>query len=355
MKRIFILLLFAATACLALQAQPEAVGQTGAMQLMINTWPRSSGVNGVDVASTSGIESSAINPAGLGKATGTELIFANTQWLIGSGISGNSFGFSQSLGNGSALGVVFNSIGLGQIERTTEAQPDGTLGTFSPSLLNIGAMYAKQFTDHIFVGITARFISESTPEITATGFAFDAGVQYRTGRLERVKLGIALKNIGPTMNFGGDGLNRRVKINDRNNFDSGLEIPAADFELPVVLSLGASYDFLFGDDDHCIATMLTFNSNAGYYNQLGLGIEYRYKKFLMLRGGYLGDETLVQGESRFEAHTGLAMGATLQAPFKTGKKNALGEDVFSTFSVDVSYRTTNPFGGTLTIGGRIDL
>lgn len=321
---------------------------------MFNTWGRSSGFMGLNIASSEGIESNAVNPAGIAKTKGTELIFANTQWLMGSETQGNSFGFSQNLGGGSVLGLAVNSLNVGRLPRTTWLQPGGTLGDFSPALLNLSVSYAKQFTDHIYVGTTVRIISESTPEVSASGMAFDAGIQYRTGRNEKVKLGIVLRNVGPTMSYGGDGLSFRVLLQSTNDFDTGVELPTAEFELPVVLSMGGSYDFLM-NESNTITLLATYHSNSSYYNQGGIGFQYKYKDFFMARAAYMVEESQLIGELRADAHTGLAVGATFQAPFKAGRKNDEGGDAFSHFGLDISYRTTNPFGGTLTIGARFDL
>ncbi len=339
------------------QAQNERLGQAGATELLINSMPRSSGIQGLDLGSTSGIESSMINPAGIARTTGTELMFARTSWLTGSQIFINSFGFSQGLGiDGGSIGLLINSINLGEFVRTTTSQPDGTLGTFSPTFLNIGMSYAKKFTDRIHVGASARIISQSTPEVRANGIALDAGVQYRAGERDRVKLGISLRNVGPTMQFGGDGLSGRVSFEDNNPFETGVEIPTASFELPTTLSMGGSYDFFLGLDN-TITLSGAFISNSFYFNQGGLALAYSYKDIVMVRGGFLYEQGIFGelGVERFNAHTGGAVGATFQIPFGDGKFDASGNEAFSSFSLDMSYRFTSPFDGTFTFGARIDI
>ena len=59
---------------------PERAGQAGATQLLVNTWGRSTGFNGINIGSTSGIESVINNPAGLAQTRRTELIFAHS-WV----------------------------------------------------------------------------------------------------------------------------------------------------------------------------------------------------------------------------------------------------------------------------------
>ena len=357
MKRhIFIILLTVLVAVPAF-AQPERVGQAGAQELLINTMPRSSGLNGLDLASSDGIESSLVNPAGVARTTGTELLFSHALWLIGSEINVNSFGFSQSLGedNGS-LGILVNAFSMGEFVRTTVDQPDGTLGTFSPTYLNIGGTYARKFTDRIYVGFTARIVHQSTPEVVANGIALDAGIQYRSGEKDRLKLGIALRNVGPTMRFGGDGLAGRVPIEPNNNYTSQISIPTAKFELPATLSMGGSYDFFLGNSN-TVTVNAAFISHSFYYNQGGIGLSYAYKNFVILRGSFLYEQGIFDEiyNGRYNAHTGISAGATFQIPFKTGKIDNEGNEVFSTFSFDSSFRTSNPFGGTFVFGARIDI
>lgn len=344
---------------IALQAQPERVGQAGASQLLINSMPRSSAFNGLDVASSDGIESSSVNPAGVARTTGTELLFSHTRWLVGTDIGINSFGFSQALGrdNGS-LGLIINAFNLGEFTRTTVEQPDGTLGSFRVTYMNIGLSYAKKFTDRIHVGTTARVINQATPEVSSTGFALDAGIQYRTGKKDRLKLGISLKNIGPTMRFRGDGLNTRAPFEPSNNYTSIVTLNGDRFEIPATLSMGGSMDFFLGESN-TITVIAGFISNSFYFNQGGLGLAYSYKKYVTLRGSFLYEKGIfgevVGVDGRYNAYTGFSTGATFQIPFKTDKLDASGNPDFSKFSLDMSYRTTNPFDGTFVFGARIDI
>lgn len=340
-------------------AQSERIGQAGGVQLLINSMPRSSAFNGIDLGSVEGIEAAQVNPAGIGRTTGTELVFANTWWLIGSDIRVNSFGISQNLGDErGVLGLSVNAFNMGDFVRTTVDQPDGTLGTFSPTILNLGISFAKKFTDNIYVGFTTRVLNEATPEVSAAGVAFDAGIQYRTGEKDRVKLGISLRNVGPTMSFGGDGLTGRVPFQTTNAFTTAVELPTARFELPATLSMGGSVDFFLGSSN-TVTLLGGFISNSFYLNQGGVGLAYKYKNYVILRGSFLYEngifETNLTPGGRQNAYTGYAAGASFQIPIKSGKLDASGYEDFSKFSLDVSYRTTNPFDGTFVVGARIDL
>jgi hypothetical protein len=344
-----LVLLSAATMVFA--GNPERAGQAGATQLLVNTWGRSSGFNGINIGSTAGIESVITNPAGLAMTRRTELVFAHTQYLRGSGISVNSFGLSQALKKAGVIGLYVTSFNVGNFIRTTEENPEGNLGTFTPQFMNLGMTYGKKFTDHISVGATIKLVHEGINNVGANGVAFDAGVQYRTNlgkdslHEDRIKIGICLRNIGSSMRYGGDGLSFRA--NRDPNFTSLSSRPSAQFEMPSVLAMGLSYDFYLSEG-HRLTALGAFVSNSFTRDNLGLGLEYGFKKYFMLRYSFLYEENIMNS-SRTTAWTGHALGCTFELPFKAGK------DHYSSFGLDYSYRTTNPFSGTHVIGARIDL
>ncbi len=351
MKKLLIFgFVFLTVASFAFAGNPERTGQAGATQLLINSWGRSSGLNGINIGGAYGIESVINNPAGLATTRQTELVFSHTRYLVGTDISINSFGVSQALKNAGVIGVYVTAFDLGSFPITTEDNPDGTLGDFSPTFLNLGISYGRKFTDHIYVGATIKLVQESIFDIGATGVAFDAGVQYRTSfnddeYPDRLKLGVSLRNIGSTMRYGGDGLTFRASRNE--NFTSLSSRPTAEFEMPSVLSLGVSYDFYFGDSR--FTPMGSFISNAFSQDNIGVGVELEFKKYIQLRYAFLYERGILDPLERISAWTGHAVGMSVQVPFKSGK------DRTSDFALDYSYRTTDPFSGTHSIGVRIDL
>lgn len=316
-------------------------GQAGASELLINPWARSSGWGGVNTSNAMGLEATFSNIAGVAFTNKTELVFAHTQWLQGSGISINAFGFSQKVGSLGVLGMTVCAMGFGEIERTTVDQPEGGIGTFSPKLMNIALFYSRAFSNSIYGGVSVKIISESTADITGTGVAIDAGIQYVTGKKENIRFGISLKNIGPTMKFSGDGLSFRNSVNGNQ---MTVEQRSADFELPSLLNIGASYDFKF--PDHRLTIAGNFRANAFSKDEFTLGLEYAFKTYLMIRGAYTYEDGIYSSDSRTTAYLGPSAGITVQAPLN--KKG-------SAFSIDYSYRFSKPYNGTHTIGARINL
>jgi hypothetical protein len=93
MKKLSLILLSALTwATTATAGNPDRAGSAGASQLLINPWARNAALANSAMASVNGIEASFLNVAGLAFVKNTELVFANNQYLVGTGIQINSLG-----------------------------------------------------------------------------------------------------------------------------------------------------------------------------------------------------------------------------------------------------------------------
>lgn len=337
---------------IAFAGNADRSGQAGATQLLINPWARSTGWAGSNVAGSRGLESMFTNVAGTAFTRKTELLFARSQYLKGSGININAFGLTQHVGETGALGVSIVSMDFGDIMVTTVDQPEGGVGTYSPQFLNIGLSYAKGFSDNIYGGLALKVITEKTANIKATGVAFDAGIQYVTGKEEQLKFGISLKNIGPRMQYRGDGLSFKTPVPATTSTQTmTVEQRSEKFELPSCLNIGAGYDFYLKIDSasgktNRITAMGTFTSNSFGKDQFKLGVEYGWKNMLMLRLGYIYEKGVLKDATRTTVYLGPTVGFTVEVPFGKNK---------STFGLDYSYTATHPFGGTHSIGVRINL
>jgi hypothetical protein len=339
----------------ATAGNPERAGQAGASQLLINPYGRSAGWAGANGALSRGLESQYTNIAGLAATKKTELMFMRSAWLVGTGININTFGFSQRVGETGAIGLGIMSINAGKIERTTEDQPEGGLGTFTPRFTNIALSYAKGFSDNIFGGITVRVISEGIDNVKAQGVSIDAGIQYHTGKYENIHLGVGLKNVGPKMQYKGDGLSTQGTVTNAygNSYQLTIANKSAAFELPALLNIAAAYDLYLTSDTtgklktHRLTVAANYTSNSFTKDNYLVGLEYGWKNIVMVRAGMVSEKGIYQGDAnRTTAFTGPSCGATVEIPF--GEKK-------STFALDYSYRFTNPFGGVHTFGARINL
>jgi hypothetical protein len=331
---------------------PERAGQAGASQLLINPYARNSGMVGSNSAKVRGLEAQFLNVAGTAYTRKTEFIFNRSNWLQGTDIYINSFGLTQGVGETGTIGFGVVSINAGKIDVTTEDQPEGGLGTYNPTFYNISMSYAKMFSDNIYGGINVKVINEQIPNVAAHGIAFDAGIQYHTGKYDQIHIGIALKNWGPKMTYRGDGLSRQTSVKYGNNYELTVNNRSGAFELPACVNIGASYDLYLSKDSsgvskkHRLSLNGTFSSNSFTYDNFLYGIEYSWKEMLMFRGGLYTEKGIFNSDTRVTVFTGPAAGLTFEIPFNEKK---------STVGLDYSYRFTNPFGGTHTFGLRVNL
>jgi hypothetical protein len=356
MKRIFntsFIVALVALSTSSFAGNKDRAGQAGANQLLINPWARSSGWAGANSASVTGLEATYTNIAGLAFTPKTEIMFANTSWFAGSGINVQSFGLSQRVGETGVLGLSVQNMNFGDIDITTEDLPEGGIGTFAPKLTTINLGYAKEFSNSIYGGLGVKVISEGIANAKASGIAFDMGVRYVTGEKDQVKFGIALKNVGPKMNYAGDGFSYTTTI-DEEEFT--VEWRTEAYELPALLNIGGSYDYYLGESVdsvsgdiksmHRITAAGNFTSNSFGKDQIRFGLEYGFRQLVMFRAGYLYEEGIFSLDTRTTFNAGPTAGLTFQVPLN---KNG------STLDIDYAYRSTNPMRGHHSVGIRVNL
>jgi hypothetical protein len=343
----------------------QRAGQAGAQELLINPWARSSGIGGANSAFVRGIDAFHINIAGTAFTKGTDMMFTHSIWLSGSDININAFGLSQKVGETGVLSLSFMSMDFGKIDITTVDIPEGGLGQYHPTYTNVGLAYAKAFSNSIYGGMVFKVINQGISDLSATGVALDAGIQYVTGigkdktgkRIrDNLKFGISMKNVGPTMKYSGDGMSFRGVV-PPNEVTMTVEQRSTDFELPSLIKIGLSYDILLAQkvdtvndeitSDHRVSPCVNFTSNSFTKDQYHFGLEYGYKELFMIRAGYIYQEKLEESDMDMIALTGLSAGFSVQIP--------LSKEKGSKFALDYSYRDSNPFNGVHSIGARIIL
>ncbi len=342
---------------LAYAGNPDRQGEGAAFELLLNPWARSVGLNGLITARTTGVEALYFNPAGLARTrTKTEIMASHSLYLVGTGMSISAAGMAQSLNENSTFGVTLMSVGFGEIPLTTTNQPEGQ-ATFRPRFFNIGLSYGHIFRDvdtkreKVAVGFTGRVVSESIANATASAVAFDAGVQYYAGKNNEVKFGIALRNIGSKMRYKGEGLSY---VGRAPNGTTAMTIQqrTTSADLPALLHLGISYDFLIGKDSignsaQRLTVVGNFTANSYSRDQMGLGAEYAFKEMFMVRAGYRYEAKMYDNAVNGAVSTGLTMGASVEVPLVKGSQRRI--------AFDYGYEYTRIFKGTHSLGIKLNL
>jgi hypothetical protein len=325
----------------------DRVGSAGASHLLVNPWARSSALADAAYSNTNGLEATYMNVAGLAFTDKTQIKFNYSNWLGNAGIGLNSAGIAQRVSESSAIAVSVQSMNFGDIPITTVANPEGNIGFFSPRANVFNVAYAKAFSKSIYGGINFKVISQSISNLKANGVAIDAGVRYVAGENDQIKFGIALKNVGPVMRFKGDGLSQQVTY-VTTEYIASLEQRSATFELPSLLSIGGSYDFIFNEQNK-LNVALGFTANSFMNDQYRIGLDYTMTNENMafnFRAGYAYEKNIFSAENRSNALIGPSAGFSIDA--LVGKnKSALG--------LEYCARMAGVFGVIHTVGATISL
>lgn len=320
----------------------DRTGQSGATELLINPWGQSTGVFGLNTANVKGIQAMKVNIAGLAMTENTEVGLSRNEILQGTGVSVNNLGLAQKLGNSGVIGFNIMTMGFGDITITDWDNPHGGIGTYKPQILNVSLGFAKEFSENIYAGVGATFVSEQISSIKANGAAFEGGVHYVTGKRDNFHFGVTLRNVGTNMRFSGSGFSVESQLPEGTNASDQmtLHVPSEKFEMPTYLNFGLSYDFyldenrLQGEDDkpkHRATAMASFTSNSFLNDYFGAGVEYAFKEMFMLRAAYRYEKDINNAQTPSTYYTGLAAGATIQTAI--GKGGPL-------LALDYSYRPT---------------
>ncbi len=323
-------------------------GSAGASYLLVNPWSRSSSMADAGVASANGLEGTFTNIAGLAFTDKTQIKFNNSNWMgSAAGIAFNSAGLAQRISDRDVFSVSIQSMNFGDIPITTVANPEGKIGTFSPRINVFNLGFARSFSSSIHAGINVKVLTESITNLKTSGVAMDVGIRYVTGEKDQIKFGISLKNMGGAMKFKGDGLNQQGEVIATGAI-STLDERSQDFELPALLNIGCSYDFIFSEKNK-LTTAFAYTANSFSYDQYRFGFDYGMvteKLAFNLRTGLVYEKHLFSSANRSNAMVGPTAGFSVDA--LVGKnKNALG--------VEYSARLAGVFGVIHTLGLTISL
>lgn len=335
----------------AMAGNKDRVGSNGADHIKINPWARSGGFGNANSAAVGGIEAAFLNVAGLSEVRKIDGNFTYSSWLGGSGVGINSAAMGLRVGEYGVVGLGFESFSFGDITKTTSDNPEGE-GTFTGQYGNFYLSYAREFSNAISAGVTVKSVSQGISNAKSQAMAFDFGIRYQAGAYNNIKFGIALKNIGGQMQFQGDGLTTKTQLDDK---EFTLSQRNERTEMPSILNIGASYDYLIGEYEdfeetgiramHRITPALNFMSNSFGKDQISFGVEYAFKEFIMFRAAYLYEDKIADETLSTLAYTGPSGGLTVAIPI-----NQMG----SSLDIDYSYRATRSFNGTHSIGIRFN-
>ncbi|MBL1215335.1 MAG: PorV/PorQ family protein [Ignavibacteriae bacterium] len=302
---IMFMLLFAITEVFA--SGGNRTGTGGAAQLLIPVGARGIAMGGSNIAAISGVDALYWNPAGVARMNSSfDAMFSHMNYIADIGVEYGAI--SAKLEGLGVFSLSIKSISVDEIAITTTQNPDGTGATYKPSFITAGISFSKALTDNIAIGVTGNLVSETLGDVSASGFALDIGVLYNNlASVNGLSFGVAIKNLGPQMQFEGSGLVYQLDSDNLNRPPGLYRAEAAPFELPSRFEIGFSYVPTFDEYNEVVLAGNYINNNFSS-DEYKVGAEYGYNNRFFVRGGYVfapqaDDENFIYG---FTAGAGIS-------------------------------------------------
>ena len=264
-------------------AQNDNVGTSAANFLKIGVGSRAVAMGEAFVAHANDVTALYWNPAGIAGLEGTQVGFALTDWVLD--INHSFVGVTHNLGNIGTVGVSFNYLTMGEMEKTTASEPHGTGAYFDCYDMAIGVAYARQLTDRFSVGLQVKYIQETISFSKAGTIALDVGTQFITG-FHGMRIGMSVSNFGgKMMMYGTDQLTEaRGDEEVEGTPDKTARLETEAWPVPMMFRFGVSMDVMKTDKN-----ILTVNADLSDPRDVApmgnFGFEYGFNNFIYLRGG----------------------------------------------------------------------
>jgi hypothetical protein len=255
--RRFAIHLLLAAAVLALapgSGRAAEPGDTGLAFLKIGVGARAAAMGEAYAAVAQDPSAMYWNPAGIANAPDLEFHASHNEWI--SDVRYEYVGVVQGM-RGHALGLSLSLLHMGELEGR-----DAT-GQFTESFraydFAAGVSYGRRVMRSVEVGITGKILHEKIQDFSASGFAADLGIRYRTP-VRGLTLAATATNLGPEMKFKQDA-----------------------FTLPAAGRIGAAYRSRALLSGFVLASDLRFPNDGDARGHLGA--EVWVHEAIALRGG----------------------------------------------------------------------
>ncbi len=276
---VFCLLIFSsfAQAQLIPNLGGQRVGTAVASFLKIPIGPRSAAMGQAFVAIANDAEALFWNPAGISRFSKHDVFFANTQWLVDTQLE--FAGIVYHLDGANSFGLSVTYLHTDDMKETTELQPLGTGRYFSYSDALLSLTYSRRMTTKFSFGLSVKYFTEKLAELTMNAVLFDLGTLYETG-WKSVRFGVAVTNFGSDVSPSGSFTyktleNEEVEVSDFQKFSP-----------PIMFRIGIAAE-IFESEMHSLTGSIQLNHPNDNAENLNFGLEYWWKNFFALRGGYV--------------------------------------------------------------------
>ena len=239
----------------------EKVGTIGGQFLKIGVGARATAMGSAFVSVADDASAVYWNPAGIARITKNVASVNHTAWLADISFTQACYLFHIGFFPGT-FAVHARSLYMDSQPVRTVFRPDGEGRSFDAGDVAFGVSYARSLTDKFSAGITANYVQSTLATYSASATTFDFGTLYDTG-YRSLRIGMSIQNLGSDMKFIEDTV-----------------------KMPTVFRVGMSMS-LYEDASHRILSSAEFSHPPDNNERANWGLEYGFKEFFFLRGGYL--------------------------------------------------------------------
>ena len=283
-KSVFLLGLLLALPSLVGAAQEfEKVGTIGGQFLKIGVGARAAAMGSAFVSVANDASAIYWNPAGVARLQRSVVSINHAAWLADISFTQAAYVFHVGFFPGT-FAVNARSLYMDSQPIRTVFRPEGEGKSFDAGDVAFGLTYARSLTDKFSAGISANYVQSTLATYSSSAYTFDFGTLYDTG-YRSLKIGMSIQNLGSDMKFIEDTV-----------------------KMPAVFRVGMSMS-LYEDASHRILSSAEFSHPPDNNERANWGIEYGFKEFFFLRGGYL----LRYDLERFAAGVGFKIPSSLNS------------------------------------------
>lgn len=328
------------------------VGTRGANFLEIGVGARALSLAGAYTSLAEGVTALYWNPAGIAEIESATAGFSLANLYEGLDITHSFVGGALPMGSAGAIGITLTQFSSGDIERTTEAFPEGndpSVGaTYSYVGTAAGLYYGRRLTDRLGLGIGVKFVTEGIDNAKANYVGIDLGTKFRTG-LYGTHIAASLSNLGTSGRFSGSAV-ERFSFDEFRPGATPVELSTQDLQMPTLFRFSVRSDVLGTSDallgvsaQHRVVALFDAMDAIDTDVRLAIAAEYTFREIVFLRAGkrWANEAQTDFQSSSFGTSVGgglkLPLGATRTLAFDYAYTNMGTLDNIQVFSLEFTF------------------
>lgn len=261
----------------------EKVGTIGGQFLKIGIGARATAMGSAFVSIANDASAIYWNPAGIARVQKNVAAVNHTAWLADISFTQAAYLFHVGFLPGT-FAVNARSLYMDSQPIRTVYRPEGEGKSADAGDVAFGLTYGRSLTDKFSAGLSVNYVQSTLATYEASAYTFDFGTLYDTG-YRSLRIGMSIQNLGNDMEFIEDTV-----------------------KMPTVFRVGMSMN-LYEDASHRILSSAEFSHPPDNNERANWGVEYGFKEFFFLRGGYLFQYDL----ERFSAGFGFKVPSSLNS------------------------------------------